>query len=193
MHCIPAVVASLPGLAIATIFCFYQYYIADAISLRRFENISLVVFNFKLFQKCRIFLPERHFAVMLFLRMNVVHNVWYLRFGIRKYAVPRLPLKPAATKAININPLRGIGFHILHKIADRLSGAKANKHVQVIIHAINRDHFVLSGFHNAGNVFVQRRFPNGANQRLPVFWRKNEMQVDLRISVSHDIVVCKSV
>lgn len=100
--------------------------------------------------------------MMLFLRLNVTDHTRYLRFRIGKHPVPRLPLKPAATKAININPLRGIGFHILHKIADRLSGVETNKHVQVIIHAINRDHFVLTGFHNAGTseLIPSQKIPN---------------------------------
>ena len=63
----------------------------------------------------------------------------------------------------------------------------------MITHPINRDHFVLTGFNDTRNVFIQRGFPAIANQRLPEFRRKNEMQVNLRISVSHDIVVCKSV
>jgi len=65
--------------------------------------------------------------------------------------------------------------------------------MHMITHAIDRNHFVLPRFYDAGNVFIQSRFPCGANEGLPELRRKYEMQVNLRISVSHDIDVCKSV
>lgn len=65
--------------------------------------------------------------------------------------------------------------------------------MQMIAHAIDREHFMLPGFHDAGNVFVQSCFPVRPDQRLPAFGCKNEMQMDLRIGVCHNIVVCKSV
>lgn len=124
--------------------------------------------------------------MVLFLRLNIMDHIWHLRFGIGKHAIPGLPFKPASTKAIEVYPLRRVRFHILHKIGNRLGGAKADQHVQMIAHPIDSDHLVLPCLDTAGDVFVKVSFPVSSDQCLAVFGCKDEMRVNLRVGVCHD-------
>ena len=57
------------------------------------KQILLVIFNFKLFQKIKVFFPERLFSMMLFLIFYISIQVFELGMCIRKGSISTLPGK----------------------------------------------------------------------------------------------------
>ena len=123
--------------------------------------------------------------MMFFLVHNIFDYVRNLIFRIGKSTIPFLPCKGYGTPILRFNPLAAFCFYILYKGRNRLMRPHTNKNVNMTGHAIYLKHLVLVFLEYTSHIPMQIFFPFFANQRLPVFYGKNKLNMKLRISIRH--------
>lgn len=123
--------------------------------------------------------------MMLLLILNVANDRVQLRVTIRKCTKAFLPIEPPFDPAFFIDEFRGIGFDCAHQIRQCHTGFQTNQQMDVIGYTVNLNELLFVTANDACDVFVKLILELRPNQILSSLHRKNDLNVNLRISVRH--------
>lgn len=99
--------------------------------------------------------------------------------------VALLPCKMAFYPSVFLNVLCGCNLHLLDQIRFGLVGPFSDEKMDMVWHAIDRQHFVVSILDNACDVFFQLFTEIFMNEAFSTSHREDEMDVDLGVCSSH--------
>src|SRR5437660_7685395 len=123
--------------------------------------------------------------MMNLLVADVIDRRAYMRMRNGKCTKPLLPRKTATKSSLLVDVIARSGLYPPDQIRRRLIGFQSEKNVSVIGHTINRDQFLFTLRHDSSNVFLQFLLAIGANNADALGDRENNVEIDLRVGVSH--------
>ena len=123
--------------------------------------------------------------MVILLVADVIDRRAYMRMRNGKCTKPLLPRKTAANPSLLVDVISRARFYSSDQVRRRFVGLQSQENVRVIWHAVNRDQFLFTLRHDSSNVFLQFLLAIGANNAGAPGDRENNVEIDLRIGVSH--------
>src|SRR2546423_1291138 len=123
--------------------------------------------------------------MMLLLIADITNDAGQLRMSVRKRPKALLPRESAQHPSLPINEIRGPVLYIANQNRERGSGFQSNQQMRMVWHAMHRQKFLSTLRDDAGHIFVKFLFEFAANQALAGFDSKNDLEIDLGVSVGH--------
>src|SRR5687767_5629207 len=105
---------------------------------------------------------------------------------VRENTISILPGELASHPFLSIDELVGFNFDLLNKIRYLHHRLKPNEQVAVIRHAIDSEQLRFSFGNEAIDVAVDFFFVRRSDKVRSVPYRKNKLEIDLTVGVSHD-------
>src|ERR1051326_4029585 len=118
-------------------------------------NISLVKLDVVFSQQRPQLMLERHFAMMLFLRRNVLLHLLEVRLTHRKICVTPLPLEGVKIPMLFLAPKTRDPFQLLYPIGLRDCAPEAAQQMHVIFGTANDDRRTVQFIGNPAEIRVQ--------------------------------------
>ncbi len=118
-------------------------------------NVTLVDLHAVLATQRAKLVLKRHLAMMLFLRRDIIANLFDIRLANGERAVSALPVKVPVTWSLFLHPFRRTLLRFFHKPRDGDSAGQIAQDVNVILDAVDEDGFASDVLHHARHVSVQ--------------------------------------
>ena len=112
--------------------------------------------------------------------------------GVGKSAEAFLPRKSARNPASIIDESGRSGLNIANQIRKRDVRLPADKDVKMIRHIVDGEQLLALSRDDAGHVLLQLIVVLALNQVLSALNSKNDMDVNLRVGVGHDMPLLRS-
>ena len=159
------------------------------------KQISLIHWQIMQCDKLPVFLLKRQFGMMLALASDIANRVCHLRLADRKRAIAILPCEHFHRRPLIGNPLGRLAFEASHPFAQRDRGWQTYQQVNVIFHTADLQcgHSVRPT--DAADVSPDVFLNGWRDPGLAIFSRKNHMQTDGGVGVSHipvNAIRCRS-
>src|SRR5215472_5520264 len=105
---------------------------------------------------------------------------------IRKRPEALLPGEMPRHPLVLVNMVAGAGLDVPNQVRQSHAWPQANENVRVVRHAIDFDELLALASHDPGHVLVEFLLALGSDEVLSALHGKNHLDIDLRVSASHN-------